>query len=244
MAYGQLSFDPEVLPPGEMSWPRVVSSSIGPGMSASGVYRSADISGGGLVAVGYNNIQLGNADQGRLRLWSRLELALAGSIRWINVTLLTDFAAPAARGATWVLSPHSDTAPFSDGSQYAQPPVSGEIVGAAVAGAGELYVRVIGGTGVCYGGEWFGLLHPTKGPRAYGITDILDSSVDSNGNNVYRVAIRPTLREAVADGAQADFWRPKCLMMLDPATKNNMSIRDYWYSTPSIGFIEYFGAYP
>jgi hypothetical protein len=214
--------------------PRIISSSMGGGSAASGITGGADISGGGFVAVDYANVQLGNANQSALRAWNRLATALNGGVRWIVVPLLTDFIAPFDKSVS--LTP-PDTSIFTD------PVVTGLVGGAATVGLGQILVSVIGGSGILEGGEWFGLSHPAKGFRAYNVTDVVSVTGDGSGNNLYLCNIRPTLREALAGGETVDWYRPRCMMRLDPASPMEIDIEKNWWSTPSIKLVEYFGPF-
>jgi hypothetical protein len=240
MSYPPLTFDLDLLPPGQMEMPRILANSIGGGQSASGITGNADMSGGGIVAVTYSNVQLGNANQGALRYWLRLASALAGGVRPIIVPFLVDWTQPIFLPMRSRLSPFSDGATFDDGSKFYSPPVLGAIVSSALVGAGTVSSSVIGGSGSLEGGEWFGVNHPTKGNRAYQVVDIDGYSFDANGNKIYTFAIRPTLREALVGNEAVDWWRPKCVMKL--AEPIVTTVEKFWWSTPSIKLVEYFGA--
>jgi hypothetical protein len=233
VTYPVITFDLGLLPPGQMKMPRIMSGSIGGGSSASGITGSADISGGGFLAVDYANVQLGNANQSALRAWNRLAIALNGGVRPIVVPLLTDFIAPILK---------TDSPAPQDTSIFTDPVVTGLVGGAATVGLGQILVSVIGGTGILEGGEWFGLNHLTKSYRAYNVIDIVSIAPDGSGNNLYLCNIRPTLREALAGGETVDWYRPRCVMRIDPASPMEIDIEKNWWSTPSIKLVEYFGA--
>jgi hypothetical protein len=239
MSYPPLTFDLNLLPPGQMEMPRILASAIGGGQTASGIISNADMSGGGLVAVTYSNVQLGNANQGAMRYWNRLASALAGGVRPIIVPMLVDWIQPVARPFGTGLTPFSDGALFSDGSEFYSPPVTGTIMAGATVGAGTISVLVIGGSGILEGGEWLGINHSVKGNRVYNVVDVDGYDVDGDGNRIYTIGIRPTLRQALLGGEPVDWWRPKCVMKL--AKPIVTSVEKYWWSTPSIELIEYFG---
>lgn len=235
MTYPSLEFDLDFLPPGEMTLPYIVGAAIEGGSSLSGITNASDVTGGGLWAIEYSNVRLGNVNPARMRYWMRLSTALAGGIRPIVVPFFVDFMQP---GGGPILTPFSDSSTFSDESEFSQPAFSGPIATAAV-GAGTVAITVPSSPAL-QGGEFFGVLHPTKLQRVYQITDI-DSAVVSGSNTIYTVGIRPTLREALAGTETADFSTPNCLMRLAPGQTVKTSVKPYWWATPSISFIEYFG---
>lgn len=243
-----LLYDLDLLPPGSMTGPRIVGGTVESGSSLSGVSTASDVTGGGFVALDYDMIWVGNTEPAKMRAAQRLSNALAGGVRQIVVPLLVDFFAPVALGAGQILSKFSDSSMFSDGSEFSQPPVAGIVIADAAVGAGSLQVSVIGGTTVLQGGEWFGLNHTATdnpyrlpaGFRAYNVTDATLTGVDGTGNNVYTIAIRPTLRDPIAAGAVVDWWRPRCTMRLKPGFAPSIQVEKYWYTTPSFSFVEAF----
>ena len=247
MSYPYLEYSLDLLPPGQMAWPEVTSSAIGGGISASGISRSIDMSGGGFVTVEYMNIQLGNRNQSALRFWNRICAATKGGVRPIVVPLLTDFTAPVSQSALLrptTLTPFSDGSTFSDSTVFSSSePVSGAVTAPAAVGAATISASVIGGTANLEGGEWFSIAHPTKGERAYVLTDTPSGSVAvADLNNVFTFNIRPTLREALTGGEIVRWWRPRCVMGIDPSTPIRTVVERHFWSTPSIKFVEWFGA--
>ena len=235
-----LTLDLGLLPPGKMRAPRIIGNAVESGMALSGVSIASDATGGGLVAVDYQTIWLGNTDQTRMRYFNRLAAMLVGGTRYINVPLMTDFYAPIAIGSGGFSNVgFSDTATFSDGTTYSQASASGNVSGDTPVGSGTLTLSLIGGIGTLTGGEWFGLSHPTKGNRAYCITDI-DTSFTAGSVTFYTVGIRPTLRDVIHDLSQVTWYRPQCLMRLAPGTSPDMDIEQYWFTTPSLSFVEAF----
>lgn len=230
----------DFLPPGQVTFPQIVGSAVEGGTSLSGVTDASDSTGGGLWALNYSNIIVGNVTQSALRMINRIGIALAGGIRNIIVPFPVDFVQPVLIGNPVLLSTFSDGTTFSDGSLFSQPSVAGFVLGAQAVGAGTISVSVIGGTGVLEGGEYFGLLHPTKGYRVYAVTDLDTPTVDFNGNNEYTIGIRPPLRDSIADGSRVTWWRPQCLMRLMPGSSIDLDVRPFWLASPSAKFIEAF----
>ena len=73
-----LVFDLSTMPPGRMTFPRIVGGSYEGGSALSGVTLASDITGGGFLAVDYAEIQLSNTKRDRILAFSRLMVALQG----------------------------------------------------------------------------------------------------------------------------------------------------------------------
>lgn len=243
-----------LLPPGRMTAPRIVGGSVEGGSALSGITLASDITGGGFVAVDYQDIQLSNTNRDRILFFNRLMVALQGGVRSLVVPLLTDYIAPVADnpfssvyssvfGSAFasglVTTTFSDGAPFSDGSTFTQPPVSGVCVSAGAAGDGTVTLTVVGGRPL-QGGEWFGLNHATKSYRAYCVTDIDAQSIDDYGIVTATVGIRPTLRDVTTSGMILDWWRPRCLMRIRSGADATLDLAQFWYATPSLALVEAF----
>ena len=244
--YPTLTLDLSFLPPGRMTAPRIIGGAIEGGAALSGVTLASDVSGGGLVAVDYNDIQVGNSNRDRILFFNRLMNTLQGGIRPVVVPLMTDYFAPCADslfatpGASpYSLEPFSDGSTFSDGSEFSTPPVTGSIQNVGAAGDGTVTLMVLGGRPL-QGGEWFGVIHPSKSYRAYNVTDVDSQSVDSHGNVTATVGIRPPLRDATSVGLNVDWWRPRCLMRIKSGADATLDLSQFWYSTPSLAFVEAF----
>ena len=242
--------DLSFLPPGRMTAPRIVGGAIEGGSSLSGITLASDLTGGGFVAVDYQEIQISNTNRDRILFFNRLMVALQGGIRPCVVPLFTDYISPCAdslfsnvfpSGAPYgyAKTPFSDLTTFSDGSTFKQANVSGTIQNTGAAGDGTVTLTVINGRPL-QGGEWFGVLHPTKSYRAYNVTDIDSQSVDGNGVVTATVAIRPTLRDATVIGMVVDWWRPRCLMRIKSGADATLDLSQFWYSTPSLQLVEAF----
>ena len=245
-----LALDLSFIRPGRATAPRIVGSSVEGGASLSGLTLASDATGGGFVAVDYQDIQLSNTNRDRILFFNRLAVALQGGIRTCIVPLLTDYIAPCKdslfsqafpNGTPYGYNetPFSDTAHFGDTSEFSQPNVTGAIQNAGAAGDGTVTLTVLNGRPL-QGGEWFGVIHPTKSYRAYCVTDIDSQSVDGNGNVTAQVGIRPTLRDVTTPGLNVDWWRPRCLMRIKSGADATLDLSQFWYSTPTLSFVEAF----
>ncbi len=233
-----------------MTAPRIIGGAVEGGTSLSGITLSSDVSGGGLIAIDYQAIQLGNRLRDRLLFYNRLMIALQGGIRYCIVPFLTDYIAPCADSVfstvftgnsdDYIDTKFSDATTFSDGSTFTQPPVSGSITNNGSAGDGTVSLTVIGGRPLV-GGEWFGVEHANGNFRAYNVTDVDSQVVNSvNGNVEATVGIRPTLRASTTAGQTIDWWRPRCTMRIRPGNDPQLILQQFWYSTPDLSFIEAF----
>lgn len=232
-------FNLDLCPPAAATF-GIVGSAIESARSISGVTSAIDTSGGGFVAVKYTGVFLGNTNRSALRYWSRLSALLASGVQPIIVPLLTDWLSPIPDGqALRLLSTYDDTGTFGDRGDFSQGSVGAWNSGVAAVAAGMISIKLQAGL-ILEGGEWFSILHDTLGHRAYCVKRIESIAVaDSDGASVYTVSIRPTLREAVADGVDVNFVRPRCLMRLAPGTAMQLDIKDSWNSQPDIAFVEY-----
>lgn len=228
-------------PPGRMTPPQIVGSAVEGGRTLSGLTSAADMTGGGLVAVKYSNVQLSNARPDALRYWSWLGAYLSGGVRSIIVPLLVDRVSPLQDGLAPVADvPHATGAVFSTGAGYRVGNVSAWSA-AAPLNAGTISFTVAGGA-TLFGGEWFELVHPTRGSRAYCIVSIDAQTANADGTVTYVVGIKPPLRDLIGAGAAVSFHRPKTRMRLAPGTRVEHEIEKFWQSTSAeISFVESFG---
>ena len=239
MALPPLVFDLKRAPPGRMSAPRIVGASIEAGISQSGLSSAVDISGGGFVAIKYSNVQLSNAGATQLKYWSQLRGQLVGGVRQITVPFLIDFMQPRpAIGYDYADFACTDGLTTTDGFGTTDMRPLTTCAGALALNAGQVTFSYPTSVAIT-GGEWFDLLHATKGYRSYEITDVISSSVVGS-NTSYVVAIRPTIREITASGAVMNFERPRCNMRLEPGTDMPFDIESAWVSRPEVSFIEAF----
>lgn len=114
---------------------------------------------------------------------------------------------------------HSDGTPFAGGGSF------GEVTADAALRATTLEFNAVLAQPLI-GGEWFTIVHPTKGERAYRV-----HSVDGSA-----LSFRPPLREAVAAGTELDFTNPRCLMVQDGRAGVGLMARRH--TTAAIRFVE------
>jgi len=125
--------------------------------------------------------------------------------------------------------PHSDGTPFSDGTLYVGGGPIATAAAAAALRATSLRLNITLAQPLL-GGEWFTVVHPTKGERAYKVR-----GVDGQTAAAATVRFVPPLREAVPAGTTIDFRDPRCLMVQDGRASSRKSGR---LTPAAIRFVE------
>lgn len=186
----------DLLTPREERW-RLQGVAMSGGVSLAGSTRVARTDGGG-IWVGEQSFLLTSRDQ--IKAARAIEASLDGGVGQI---VAWSFEAPfAPEGLTLSEVPHSDGAPFGDGSAYLTAPYGATTTADAALRATVLPITMI--SGVVQGGERFSIVHPTKGWRRYTV-----SRVDGD-----EITIRPPLREAASSGTELNFLRVGCACRL------------------------------
>lgn len=116
---------------------------------------------------------------------------------------------------------HSDGTLFSGGGPFAEVTADAALRATSLSFNGAFSRPLIGG-------EWFTILHPSKGPRAYKV-----SSIDSDAGTL---SFRPPLREAIEAGTKLDFSNPRCLMVQDGRASSAVMAKRH--TTAQIRFVE------
>lgn len=121
---------------------------------------------------------------------------------------------------------------FGDGATFDDGAVFSGLVGSATASGSAalraVTLNIVNGLPVpLVGGEWFTIVHPTKGERAYKVLRAPSQS---------QIEFRPPLRQAIAAGTVMDFANPRCLMNVEgrPGTATSYAR----HSTPAVRFVE------
>lgn len=109
--------------------------------------------------------------------------------------------------------PHSDDSPFGDHTLYESGSVTASVTAAAALRATSIRFAIASERPLI-GGEWFTIVHPTWGERAYRVIGVEGDTIQ----------FRPPLREAVASGEALDFDDPRCRMRLSGAPSNATNI--------------------
>lgn len=221
------------------------------GRNGEGDSPAIDFSGGGKLICSLDNCHVQTPEEHEYV--NHLAAYLNGSKRYINVPFLTDWMGPFPMMAGYPPVPqpmvfgipHSDGALFSDDAGYSQATVFGTIEAAAALGAGRIVLNIFGATRNLRWSDWFSILHPTRGWRAYRYWECSDPAdvtrtvegVFYDGQQ-YTIALDRPLREAVDAGTRIEFARPLCVMRFPRGFNLEWRIRGFWQSSPSMKFVE------
>lgn len=221
----------------------VIGSSIDGGTNSTGESISIEIGGAGRVAATYERCVLQADDPERHEIINWLGARMNGGFRFANVEIINDGIGPfpIIRGKRRpIISgiPHSDGALFSDNSGYSQTTVYGTVTSNAVVGAGVIQFQVFGAARPLRWSDWFSILHPTKGWRAYRYWEV--QAVTAGTNPIYTLAIAPALREAVAVGTRVELARPMCVMKFPKGFTLPWDYEGWYQSRPTLQFVEAF----
>lgn len=218
------------------------------GRNGEGDSAAIEFSGGGKVVGSYGIFA---ADPEQHEMLNHLAAYLGGSIRCINVPILTDKIGPfpflgtndpqpIVRGI-----PHSDGALFSDDSGYSQETVFGTFENAAALNAGKITVNVFGAVRNLRWSDWMSTYHATRGWRAWRYwekTDPIEVTRTVDGQTYagqqYELAISPPLREAVVAGQRIELARPRCVMRFPRGFNLDWSVRPPFNAQATARFVE------
>lgn len=189
------------------------------GASISGIDDPIRSDGGGYVIASFTGGSL--LDREANLTWRAITTGFDGGATSVIVMFCDRLHQPVNKRA---LVPHSDGTPFDDGSEYESGGGSAEIVAIINGQAGGLRATILQiGTVLpkpLIGGEWFTIVHPAWGERAYNI-----SSVTLNDDATYTIEYRPPLREAVDIGTPLDFENPRCRMVQSDKTSKAINMK-------------------
>jgi hypothetical protein len=223
------------------SW-NLVGVAATPGVNAQSVATIIRSDGGGFWSCSMSDVSLsgGNGLKGRDRqkvttlLWRAVRQICDGGVNSIvvprNDALFRPW--PAGVAQTSGLSiPHDDDTFFDDGSGYYQSVI--DITCTAAALRSTALGIAINYAGELQGGESFSIEHPTEGWRMYEISTV-EMATETTGV----IRFNPPLREAVANGMQLEFDRPRCTMRLASPSSMNLSVVPWTFNSASVDFIE------
>lgn len=190
----------ELFPAANVRW-RLQGVALLGGQSVAGQQRFARTDGGGLWVCEMSGVWIRTKQQ--IKAVRALEAAMDGGATEIVVPSCDCNLGPNVPiGEGFEGVPHSDGAPFSDGSLYVSDPYNAT-VGPASLRAVTLTLNDGFGQYI-EGGESFSIEHETLGWRRYVIAGV-------NGDDI---TIRPPLREAITGDTDVRFCKPLCVMRL------------------------------
>lgn len=238
----------DFLEPTRMAFAPVGAAEEG-GRNGSGDSSAIDLSGGPRLAGEYDFF-IHAAEQHEII--NMLMARMNGSIRFINVPLITDFVGPfPSEGGVIDGISHSDGSYFSDGSGYSQATVFGTFAEAAALNAGQIKVNIVNAGRDLRHADWMSTYHddvgatPGKGWRAFSywkrsdpvaVTVIVDG-VEYDAKQ-YELAILPPLRQAVSAGQRIELYRPRFVAKFPPGFNLKWEVRPAEISEPTVMFIE------
>jgi len=190
------------------------------GTSLSGYEDVIRTDGGGFIVAEFSN---GETWERQYTLaWRAITEAMDGGANPVIVHFCDRLHQPVGDR---VDVPHSDDTPFSDGSLYQSSGASGATLAPAALRATTLRMAIVSQLPLI-AGEWFTVVHPNWGERAYRVINI-------DGDTIQ---FRPPLREAIDTGTYLDFDDPRCRMRLSGAPSNPTNIGRF--QTVTARFVE------
>lgn len=242
------TLDIDYIKPGRMSFDTKGGGMEG-GRNGLGESVTMETSGGGIFVASYENCFAQLPEEHEYQNW--VAARMNNSIRFMVVPILSDWKGPFPLFSglpTPIIKgiPHSDGALFSDTAGYSQSTVFGTMK-AAPLNAGQVTINIFGASRNLRWSDWFSILHPTKGWRAYRyweasdpipVTETVDG-VTYTGQQ-YVLALDRPLREAVTAGTRVEFARPRCVMKFPVGFTLAWQVEGWWLSRPTFQFVEAF----
>lgn len=179
----------DLLTPRQERW-RLQGVALNGGTTVAGTQRPSRTDGGG-IWVGEQSFLLSSRDQ--IKAARAIEAILDGGVGKI---VAWSFEGPFAPGdLVPAVAPHSDGAPFGDGTLYRSVPAGAMTTAACPLRATHIPLTML--SGALQGGEHFSIIHAVAGWRRYRVARVGDGYAE----------IRPPLREAIPSGTALYFVR-------------------------------------
>jgi len=222
----------------------LAGAAVAGGQTAFGLSTLVRSDGGGFWVCNMSDVSLsgrnGSADRGRDRqklstlLWRAVRQIADGGVNQLivprNDALFRPWPDGVAPDAGTDIT-HDDGSLFDDGVGYYSPTIDITCVGATLR-ATSLDISVVR-AGALMGGEAFSIEHPTYGWRMYEIATV-EMDTETSGT----ITFNPPLREAVTDGTQLEFDRPRCMMRLVSPGAMNLTVQPWTFNPASVDFVE------
>jgi hypothetical protein len=215
---------------------RVVDNEIDGGTSIAGIAETVGVDGGGFWQADYTNADFGDRDEAGRRetlAWRAVNAGMSGGRPFIGL-FCDRWNQPVG---PLVTVPHSDGAPFSDGSEYVSPGAQSTVAAVVNGQTGGLNATIldidIASEKPLIGGERFSYI----GANGWSWRAAEIERVDPNDDGTIRVTFIPPIRGGIAVGDELDFDNIRCVMKRSsPATNAlNMGI----FGSASITLVEY-----
>lgn len=179
----------DLLTPRQERW-RLQGVALNGGVNVGGNATVARTDGGG-IWVGEQSFLLTTRDQ--IKAARAIEAILDGRVGKIVAWSFEEPFAPGDLISAAV--PHSDGAPFGDGTLYGSVPAGATVTADCALRATHIPLTML--SGVLQGGEHFSIIHASAGWRRYRVARVGDGYAE----------IRPPLREAIPSGTALYFVR-------------------------------------
>lgn len=179
----------DLLTPRQERW-RLQGVALNGGTTVAGTQRPSRTDGGG-IWVGEQSFLLSSRDQ--IKAARAIEAILDGGVGKIVAWSFEEPFAPGDLVASTV--PHSDGAPFGDGTLYGSVPAGATVTADCALRATHIPLTML--SGVLQGGEHFSIIHASAGWRRYRVARVGEGYAE----------VRPPLREAITNGTPLYFVR-------------------------------------
>jgi len=213
----------------------LVGNVVSGGITASGQQQRVNASGGGLWTLALDFPRLTTPNQ--IRAWRAVQFGSDGGVEPVNVAVCDLRQAPTPPGWSGSASvPHSDDAPFGDGSLYSSTIIGAELSASAALRATTIRV-LFEGDGVPLGGEFLSLAY---GDQMNELHVVLTATATANPNE-YDLTIRPPLRAAHDAGEAVNFDHPTGTFVLAQADSMSMATEYGRWGNGTAAFVEFVG---
>lgn len=165
-----------------------------------------------------------------IKLARALLYGLDGGVVPIIVPFYAEAEAPYPLGEPLPDVPHSDDAPFSDGTLYGSGGINASLAAPVALRATQVTLNLTA-IAALQGSEHFSVTHPQFGPRMYSAIRVGEGGL---------ITIRPPWREASDTGTDTDFNTPACVMRLTNVDDAMSAVTPPYRSALSLSFREVF----
>jgi hypothetical protein len=207
-------------------YPNIVPFSRSGGRSLGGLETSVR------TDLGFWSVELSDVpvhSVAQRRTWLAIRKALGGRSGLVAIPVWSQDVAPYASGEfePQALTPHSDSAPFSDDSEYVQDAIIIRSVGVTGIGQTVIRLRIVHGV-TDLAGVRFSFEH-----ALYETGPLIDVDGD-----IVTVPISPTIRATIPADAELEFDRPTCLCHLSSDDQMGAGVDPVPFERRSVSFVE------
>lgn len=174
-------------------------------------------------------------DADTILVWRALLAKLEGRTNILKIGPYDGLNAPAGVAGTSYggLTAHSDTAPFSDASHYAQAQTPAAVAAAYAVGATTVYVNMLAG-------------HEPEPGQYFSVFDrmfLIKAAAETTTADKWELTVWPPAREAVtaaqvAVALPAEFDEPQCKMRFAQDGTGQLQLEQLYRASPSLELVE------